>query len=189
MKKIFSISLLLSLFAVLQVGLLAADKEDRQREKEDSGYLKHVFPTALSFGIDPLPVDRMMLVTKAPKFLQLPTPPSLPGVSVLDGNKTVSTDPSVGPTETIDPPASLLADPALAVPAPSLILSPSRFQRPVLGSSTIVTSDEVLQLLELGGASTLNSKQRIIVPFEMPFSQTPSAAVLSSKARYIKRIK
>ena len=186
MKKTFSISSLLFLFVVLlQGGLLAANKKDKKQQDDAKGYLKHVFPTQLTFGIDPLPADRMMLITKAPQTLKPPVPPS----PALDLNVTVTTDPPVVPEETIDPPVSTLVEPTLPVSASSLVLPQSGFRGSTPGSSTIVTSDEVLQLLQLGNESTLKSKHGIVVPFEMPYSQAPSSAVLSSRGRYIKRIK
>lgn len=184
MKKTTITLTLFSLLTVFHGGLLAAKKEVRQRQKANaSTYLKHVFPAALSFGIDPLPADRMMLVTKAPK---ISSAAALSPTSVAESNATTEIFP---PLETIDPPVSLLPEPALPVPPAHLLLSGVGLRSMKSASSSLVTSDEILQLLQLGGDTTLKSKQSIIVPFEMPHAQTPSAAVLSSQARYIKRIK
>jgi hypothetical protein len=185
MKKTPFILILFSLLAVFHGGLLAAKKEVNQRQKANASvYLKHVFPSALSFGIDPLPADRMMLVTKAPKLNTGAAP--LPQASVVESNSTTEIFP---PLEIIDPPASLLAEPALPVPPSHLMLPGTGLRRVNSGSSSLVTSDEILRLFQLDGDSTLKSKQSIIVPFELPHAQTPPAAVLSSRARYIKRIK
>ena len=59
--------------------------------------------------------------------------------------------------------------------------------------SRITTTDQVLQLLELRAKNPSASglEHHVVVPFQMPHSQAPSAGVFKSKTetRYIKRIK
>ena len=200
MKKFTTITIIAMLSASFGNGLLAdgksfflgnkgllSGKKDAAQLKQSNGYLKHSLPTALSFGVDPLPADRLMLVTKAPKI-----PDTIPAVvsTVADDNTTVPADP-FKPTETIDPPPPLTPTaPTLAVPAlnnPS-VLRPQG--TPVL-PSVVVTTDELLDILEIDSKSPARGKAGIVVPFEMPFSRTPAPAVYNSqtKTRYVKRIK
>jgi len=178
----FIVSILLTA-ALSMVGVPAWGKNLRKDKKSTDGYLERTLPSVLSFAVDPLPAARMMLVTKAPK-----APISLPPASpvALDLNKTAP--PAV--VETIDPPIS--PTPTLSVPSSITVMpsvSPLRPGAPVIVPPVVVTTDDVLELLELDSTPSSKIKPSIIVPFELPFSQTPSAAVLNSKARYIKRWK
>ncbi|MFP6901888.1 MAG: hypothetical protein VCA36_13155, partial [Opitutales bacterium] len=147
---------------------------------------QHSLPSALSFGVDAFPTDRLMLVTKAPKIPDLTPIITTP---VIDANQSAVIVPPQ-PTVTIDPPPLIPSAPTLAIPA----LSNPSVLRPYVSSvlpSVIVTTDELLDLLEIDSRSPDKVRTGVIVPFEMPFSQTPGAAVYNSKTqtRYIKRIK
>ncbi len=180
MKKFLNILSLLSLAACFQVALSG---KHHKKQLSAEGYLQHSLPSDLVFGIDPLPADRLMLITKAPKVIKASTVKTITEI-----NATVvaqAPDPFV-PKEVIDPPpdpsssAKLSVNPTLSVVTGSSSLAPG---------ATVVTTDELLQLLELEGKSNFNVTPRVVVPFEMPHSQTPAAPVLNSKARYIKRWK
>ena len=162
---------------------------DPKDKKQTNGYLRHALPIELTFGIDPLPADRLMLVTKAPRILtELPlikAPPPPPGFGA-DANGTSVPEIKLEPLITVDPPP-----PTLSVPAPDSLGAPSVLV-PQAGSS-ITTTDQVIQLLEMRAKNPSSSglEHHIVVPFQMPHSQTPSAGVFKSKTetRYIKRIK
>ncbi|MBO93560.1 MAG: hypothetical protein CMI32_01505 [Opitutales bacterium] len=182
-KHQFIVSILLSL-ALFPAGLFAWGKDSRKDKRNTAGYLEQSLPQTLVFDVDPLPADRLMLVTKAPKAL-----PSVPLVLPIaaDSNKTVT---SATPVATIDPPPRV-PHPTLSVPAPATIISNPTTLRPspMVVPPVVVTTDDILDLLELETKSPSKAKPTIIVPFELPFSQTPSSGVLSSEARYIKRWK
>jgi len=178
------------LMATFFPSALLALGPDSKEKKQSNGYLRHALPIELSFGIDALPADRMMLVTKAPKILtDLPlikAPPPPPGFAG-DANSTATPEPALEPVVTVDPPP-----PVLSVPAPDALGSPSVLV-PQVGSR-ITTTDQVIQLLELRAKNPSASgleHHHIVVPFQMPHSQAPSAGVFKSKTetRYIKRIK
>ena len=178
MKKFYNILSLVSLLVCFQVALPGK----HHNVPPAKGYLKSNLPKELKFGIDSLPADRLMLITKAPKVITT----SVDLTTILEANATVTTptDPFIV-KQTIDPPD----------PSPSSTLSVNPTLSVATGDSpfapgvTVVTTDELLQLLELENKSIFNTTPRVIVPFEMPHSQTPAAPVLNSKARYIKRWK
>ena len=178
MKKFYNILSLVSLLVCFQVALPGK----HHKVPPVTGYLKSSLPKDLIFGIDPLPADRLMLITKAPKVIKT----SLDLKTILEANATVTTptDPFIV-KQTIDPPDSSPGSTLSVNPTLSFVAGDSPFAPGV----TVVTTDELLQLLELENKSPFKTTPRVIVPFEMPHSQTPAAPVLNSKARYIKRWK
>ena len=179
MKKIYNILSLVSLLVCFQVALPGK----HHKVPPITGYLESSLPKELIFGIDPLPADRLMLITKAPKVIKT----SVDLTTILEANATVSEPPEepVVVKETIDPPDSSSSSTLSVNPTLSVATGDSPFAPGV----TVVTTDELLQLLELENKSNFKTTPRVIVPFEMPHSQTPAAPVLNSKARYIKRWK
>ena len=179
MKKIYNILSLVSLLVCFQVALPGK----HHKVPPATGYLKSSLPPDLIFGIDALPADRLMLITKAPKVIKT----SLDLTTILETNATVTTlpDEPVVTKETIDPPDASSGSTLSVNPSLSVVAGDSPFAT----SGVVVTTDELLQLLELENKSNFKTTPRVIVPFEMPHSQTPAAPVLNSKARYIKRWK
>lgn len=178
MKKFYNILSLVSLLGCFQTALPGK----HHNIPPVTGYLKSSLPTELIFGIDPLPADRLMLITKAPKVITT----SVDLTTILEANATVSTSTEpVVTKETIDPPDFSSSSTLSVNPTLSVVAGDSPFASGV----TVVTTDELLQLLELENKSIFKTTPRVIVPFEMPHSQIPAAPVLNSKARYIKRWK
>lgn len=179
MKKIYNILSLVSLLVCFQVALPGK----HHKLPPVTGYLQSSLPKDLIFGIDALPADRLMLITKAPKVITT----SLDLTTILEANATVTTlpDEPVAVKETIDPPDASSGSTLSVNPTLSVVAGDSPFAT----SGVVVTTDELLQLLELENKSIFKTTPRVIVPFEMPHSQTPAAPVLNSKARYIKRWK
>ena len=156
----------------------------KDKKKPASGYLEHTLPSTLAFRIDPLPADRLMLVTKAPT---IPTDPVFLK-SGPDANQTVT----ALPVSPIPPVAEVIDPPPVIVPSLSVLPSASGpvAVTPIIPKgAAVVMTDDLLELLEMEGKNPFDQQPRIIVPFEMPFAQTPAVPVLNSKARYIKRWK
>ena len=177
------ISKMKSTCVFLLLPLLAAFSAFAETKKQpiDSGYLANTLPPALAFGSDPLPADRLMLVTKAPTIM---APPVI--VTTTETNATVSALPIP-----LDPPVKMIIDPPPAT-VPTLSVNPADPNTAISTAQrglTVVTTDDVLDLLELENNNPFTHQPRVVVPFEMPFSQTPATPVLNSKARYIKRWK
>ena len=177
-----------SLFYSLQVYGLETKRFDAP-PPERASYLSFAKPTALSFSISPLPVDRMKLVMPPKPIVIKPSPakpnadanatsdsPETPlGRSYPDGNTT--SDPQV---------SSRIPSPFFPQTAPqdSLPLS-DPFEN--INSFDVDSTDELLRILETSDGNS-NGSSLMPTPFVPPFTVASDGMRVSSKATY-RRVK